>query len=303
MSLFFFFFFSPNPRLKNSSATNLLRQAFRFYDVIAALSSGTAPLSNDPICKNLEKPSPRRSQQQVSRVGGVDALLGLATSLWPVIQKLSGLLTLKHDLEASVAHGDVSGTRVMQAKFDAECAAVESLLDGWQPVMPPECSIHGDLEKLSPSARGKMRGFQSILNNALAYRHSALVYLYRTIYNSPRSHPVVQHHASVSLVHCKDTVLHEGPMGALLWPLFVASCEAVDPMDRQSARDTFQGITRRQGMANIDRAWEVVQEVWNRADEVDASDAQIPHGNIMAVGKKDLWRRVSEDMGVTIVFG
>ncbi|GAB0142694.1 hypothetical protein EsHS_00003234 [Epichloe bromicola] len=276
--------------------------AFRFYDVIAALSSGTAPLSNDPICKNLEKSSLRRSQQPVSRVGGVDTLLGLATSLWPVIQKLAGLLTLKTDLEASVAHGDVSGTSVMQAKFDAECAAVESLLAEWQPVMPTECSIHSDFEKLSSSAKGKMRGFQSILNNALAYRHSALVYLYRTIYNSPRSHPVVQHHASVSLVHCKDTVLHEGPMGALLWPLFVASCEAVDPMDRQSARDTFQGITRRQGMANIVRAWEVVQEVWNRADEVDASDAQMPNG-IMTMGNKDLWRRVSEDMGVTIVFG
>lgn len=290
-----------SPSRKNRTS-NFLEQAFRFYDVIAALSSGTAPLSNDPICKNLEKSSLRRSQQHVSRVGGVDALLGLATSLWPVIQKLSGLLTLKNDLEASVAHGDVSGATVTQAKFDAECAAVEFLLEEWQPVMPTECPSYSDFEKLSSSAKGKMKGFQSIFNNALAYRHSALVYLYRTIYNAPRNHPVVQHHASVSLVHCKDTVLHEGPMGALLWPLFVASCEAVDPMDRQSARDTFQGITRRQGMANIDRAWEVVQEVWNRAGEVDASDAQMPNG-IMAVGKKDLWRRVSEDMGVTIVFG
>jgi hypothetical protein len=54
-------------------------------------------------------------------------------------------------------------------------------------------------------------------------------------------------------------------------------------------------------MANIDKAWEVLQEVWNRADCADAfdSDATIVSGQ----RKKDLWRRVSEDMGMTIVFG
>jgi hypothetical protein len=90
-------------------------------------------------------------------------------------------------------------------------------------------------------------------------------------------------------------------MGALLWPLFVASCEAVEPADRDLASEAFRGIGQRQRMANIDKAWEVLQEVWNRADCADAfdSDATIISGQ----RKKDLWRRVSEDMGMTIVFG
>ncbi|KAG5974643.1 hypothetical protein E4U55_008131 [Claviceps digitariae] len=282
-----------------------LEDAFRFYDVIAALSSGTAPLSSYNTYRIPEDPSLcRPEQQQASNADEANALLGLATSLWPVIHRLSGLLPLKNELEDLVARSDVDLSKItaMQAEFDLECAIVETSLNKWQPLMPTECDLYGDTKTMSSSANGKMKELQSIFHNALAYRHSALVYLYRTIYNSPRRNPIVQHHASVSLVHCKATVLHEGPMGALLWPLFVASCEAVDTIDRHSARDTFQGITRRQGMANIDRAWEVVQEVWKRADKAETLGIQ-SFSTGMGMDRKDLWRRVSEDMGMAIVFG
>ncbi|KAG6040597.1 hypothetical protein E4U41_007791 [Claviceps citrina] len=279
-----------------------LEEAFRFHDVIAALSSGTAPLASENCYSDLDDSPLCRPEQRVSMADGVDALLGLASSLWPVIYRLSGLLALKNRLDDSAARGDVSEVLAVQAKFDAECAVVETSLHEWQPVMPTECAIYDDSNKMTSSAKDKMKELHSIFNNALAYRHSALVYLYRTIYSFPRRQSVVQHHTSVSLAHCKATVLHEGPMGALLWPLFVASCEAISPLDRHSARDTFRAITHRQGMANIDRAWEVVQEVWNRADDADASGTQPPSDGI-GMGRKDLWRRVSEDMGVAIVFG
>ena len=110
----------------------------------------------------------------------------------------------------------------------------------------------------STNERGRI---QSILNNALAYRHSAFVYLYRTIRDYPRSHPLVQRHAHLSLTHCIGTVSHEGPMSALLWPLFVAACEATSMVDRELARQTFVAIDKRQGMTNIERAWCIVQEV------------------------------------------
>ena len=94
-------------------------------------------------------------------------------------------------------------------------------------------------------------------------------------------------------------------MIALLWPLFVAACEAISDSDRALARTAFNAVERRQGMANIGRAWEIVQEVWRRADVLATSP-----GSPGSVGSKDregrkshLWRRVSQDMGVTIVFG
>jgi len=76
-------------------------------------------------------------------------------------------------------------------------------------------------------------------------------------------------------------------MSALLWPLFVAACEAMTAGDRALASDAFGGTERRQGMNNIMRAWEVVQEVWRRAD----------------LNENVNWRHVCEERGFSIVFG
>ncbi|KAG5973733.1 hypothetical protein E4U58_004458 [Claviceps cyperi] len=300
---------------RGDRTTVFLEEAFRFYDVIAALSSGTAPLSSDSYTNTRHESPPRaRSEQDLPTTDGPNALLGLATSLWPVIHRLSGLLSLKNKVQDALSRGDgdMFSIAATQGLFDTECAAIETCLHEWQPVLPTP-------EDAATSA-GTMKELQSIFNSALAYRYSALVYLYRTIYNFPRTHPAVQHHASMSLVHCRATVLHEGPMGALLWPLFVASCEAVDPVDRHSARDTFQGIAHRQGMANIERAWQVVQEVWRRADKADVGAGVLQGPSLGGgssrldvcrrveeeeedMGRCDEWRRVSEEMGVAIVFG
>ena len=77
-------------------------------------------------------------------------------------------------------------------------------------------------------------------------------------------------------------------MSALLWPLFVASCEAATEEDRELATNGFYGTERRQGMNNIMRAWEVVQEVWRRADAGDE-----------AVN----WTEICEEREFSIVFG
>lgn len=80
-------------------------------------------------------------------------------------------------------------------------------------------------------------------------------------------------------------------MSALLWPLFVASCEAAGEEERGMAKRAFEGTERRQGMINILRAWEVVGEVWRRVDEEVGEDTEVD------------WRDVCRDRGVDIVFG
>lgn len=96
-------------------------------------------------------------------------------------------------------------------------------------------------------------------------------------------------------------------MGALLWPLFVASCQAVMEQDRQLARDAFQLVEKRQGMINIKWAWDIVQEVWRVADRMEKSnDDQAPgarDSTVLDVSTPDLWRKVSKQMGISIVFG
>ncbi|KAI9163115.1 transcriptional regulatory pro-1 [Paramyrothecium foliicola] len=281
-----------------------LERAFRFYDVIAALSFGTAPLSTAPGHGCLAPFPPLDSRGAISPLGSVDALLGMATSLWPIIHRMSNLRGLKVEIDNAVSRGELSKVAVLRTEFETTASATESALNSWKPILPPEAKLGEDADATQDKVfeRGRL---QSIINNALAYRHSALVYLYRTIFNHPRSHRLVQHHAHASLTHCIGTVNNDGPMGALLWPLFVAACEATDVGDRDLARQTFVAIDRRQGMTNIERAWCIVQEVWRRADEEERMHQDFA-GHDMAVLTSvggDLWRRVSEDMGVTIVFG
>jgi hypothetical protein len=214
----------------------------------------------------------------------VDTLLGLSTNLWPIIHRLSHLLPFKKSLEAAVAAGESSKAAVLRTELENTSQAIELALESWQPTLDGTA-----IDNLAQETR-----IQSILSNAEAYRHSAFVYLYRTIHGSPRDHPTVQRHAHLSLAACSSVVslaaqCHDGPMSALLWPLFVASCEAATPADRALAQAAFGGTERRQGMNNIMRAWAVVREVWSRADAVGGGDVD--------------WRDICHERGLSIVFG
>ncbi|KAH8906852.1 hypothetical protein BR93DRAFT_978373 [Coniochaeta sp. PMI_546] len=391
-----------------------LERAFRFYDVIAALSNGTAPLSAAPAAGCLAPLSPLGAPTR-SPLSSVDTLLGMATTLWPILHRLSTLPSLKAELDAAVGADGVDGKAasssakiaVLRTEFEMSASSIEDALQAWQPYMPVsglsatatsrddvdevhwspnqedidmtnamKCAVELDADDESsltsnqkdpdrttgsgvtgcepgePGLSATHSRLQSILHSALAYKHSALVYLYRTVHELERSHHAVQRHTRASLRHCAGTVSAKGPMGALLWPLFVAACEATAEEDRALARQTFLGVERRQGMVNIERAWEIVQEVWRRADEVDGgdtpprteaehtsmgpgysplgefpmisfeelfgeglvSDPMVGGSTMSSAGVKtrtrqkrgrgaDLWRRVSEDMGVNVVFG
>ncbi|KAL1884084.1 hypothetical protein Daus18300_000195 [Diaporthe australafricana] len=298
-----------------------LERAFRFYDVIAALSFGTAPLSQAPG-KGCLHPFPPTGAPAMSSLSSVDTLLGMATSLWPIIHRLSKLSSDKTDLESACRDGQPSSMiAVLKTEFETNSQAIERALESWQPYLPPGFNPDDPPspeteERRHDSETAERSRLHSIFNNAMAYRHSAFVYLYHTIYGHPRGHASVQTHAHAALWHCLQTCSHAGPMGALLWPLFVASCEAVTDQDRALARDAFALVEKRQGMINIKWAWDIVQEVWRLADAMDSEgagggvddDAQqlVNLGGLPATGAlstPDLWRKVSKQMGISIVFG
>lgn len=221
------------------------------------------------------------------------------------MHRLSSLTGLRKEMRQAAARGELSKAAVLRTQFNTAASAVEHSLQTWQPVLPSEeisqACVEADgvfvSEEKTTASRKRL---QSILNSAIAYRHSGFVYLYRTVYGYDRSHSVIQNHTRISLENCMGTVINEGPLGALLWPLFVAACEAVEPSDRDHAEQSFQALARRQGMMNIDRAWCIVQEVWRRSDDGDEESGD---DEIMEEKKGDLWRKVSEAMGVTVVLG
>ncbi|KAH6608240.1 hypothetical protein Trco_004553 [Trichoderma cornu-damae] len=288
-----------NSQALNDPTGAFLERAFRFYDVITALSFGSTPILPAPGSGHLALFPPIDCRGATVPMGNADTLLGMATSLWPIIHRLSTLGGLKRELHSAELRGDHAKVAMLQTEFETTASAVELALQEW--VLPPDESSPNEAEK-NPTEVGVSAGkrhMQSILNSAMAYRHSGLVYLYRAIYGCGRRHAVVQRHTHISLNHCVGTVRNGGPMGALLWPLFVASCEAIDPMDRDLSRQAFTAVGRRQGMTNIERARRIVEEVWKRADNGEDVD-EMTH---MGEQETDLWRRVSEDMGVAVVFG
>lgn len=289
-------------------------QAFRFYDVIAALSFGTAPLSQAPGRGCMDPLPPTGDLPISSRLGSVDTLLGMSTSLWPIIHRLSKLSSDKRDLEVACQSGQPSSMiAVLKTEFETNSRAIERELERWQPILPadfnPDDAPSPETEeKKHDEATAERSRLHSIFNNAMAYRHSCFVYLYHTIYGFPRTHPSVQTHAHTALWHCLQTCSHAGPMGALLWPLFVASCEAVTESDRDLAREAFSLVEKRQGMINIKWAWDIVQEVWRLADLMEEeSNSKCGQAREMGAAElptaPDLWRTVSEQMGISIVFG
>ncbi|KAI0469343.1 hypothetical protein F4859DRAFT_142225 [Xylaria cf. heliscus] len=273
-----------------------LERAFGFYDVITALSLGTPPLSTAPSAGGL-LPVPPLDAPPASPLTNVDTLLGMATTLWPIMHRLSNLLFTKKELEDAQRMKLVSKVAVLRTEFETTSQAIEAALTQWKPCLPPNITIQDDVlvlkdagEEMPETAR-----LQSILHNALAYRHSAFVYLYRTIYGYSPKHELVQKHSHTALHHCVQTTAARGPMSALLWPLFAAACEAISTEDRELARKAFSEIEQRQGMTNIQEAWRIIQEVWKRLDSVDDD---------FPIGKTpDLWRTVCAEMGVTVVFG
>ncbi|KAI0450402.1 hypothetical protein F5B21DRAFT_438056 [Xylaria acuta] len=274
-----------------------LERAFGFYDVITALSLGTPPLSTAPSAGGL-LPVPPLDAPAASPLTNVDTLLGMATTLWPIMHRLSNLLSIKKELEDAQRMKQASKVAVLRTEFETTSQAIEAALTQWKPCLPPKITIQGDvlvLKGVVGEEIPEMARLQSILHNALAYRHSASVYLYRTIYGYSPKHELVQQHSHSALRHCVETTAARGPMSALLWPLFAAACEAISTADRELARKAFSEIEQRQGMTNIQEAWRIIQEVWKRLDSLDDD---------FPVGKTpDLWRTVCAEMGVTIVFG
>lgn len=267
--------------------TVFLERAFRFYDVIAALSLGTSPNTNTQPCSTpFPIPPVEGIPAESSPLSAVDTLLGFSTDLWPIIHRLSHLLSHKQSLEAAIASGEMSKATVLRTELESTSQAIELALTNWKPTCISELS-----DETVPGSPQETR-IQSILSNAEAYRHSAFVYLYRTIQSQPRTYSLVQKHAHLSLEACSNVVnlaekCQDGPMSALLWPLFVSACEAISDEDRKLALNAFCGTERRQGMNNIMRAWEVVQEVWRRAD----------------LGQDVDWRNICAERGFSIVFG
>ena len=194
--------------------------------------------------------------------------MGVITTLWPALQNLCDLAQLRRDSECAFHRGELAEATAMHQHLEAASLVLMAELREWKPPLNL-----GD-ERLD-GTESKSSVEQGILHNALGYRDSACVYLQRVVLRCPSEDTLVQRHAHDSLVHCYETACNSGvSLSALLWPLFMAACEARYPGDRKLAEQAFGALCQRQRMLNIERAWRVVCEVWRRADLAAGQDPQ-----------------------------
>jgi hypothetical protein len=211
----------------------------------------------------------------------VDTLFGLVADLWPMVHRLSTLYSMKIDLEKIEMTDPASDkAAAMRTDFDNIASTVELALHQWTPKIP------GSLVTTDIAADDSR--LQSILNNAEAYKQACFIFLNRSVFGLARSSPKIQAATKQALQACLRVVIFSGPMCALLWPLFTASCEAIDDVDRNVAQMVFRHLESRQGMQNIVTAWEVAEEVWRNGDSGEPERG---------------WRDIAADMGREVVFG
>ena len=55
-----------------------------------------------------------------------------------------------------------------------------------------------------------------------------------------------------------------------IYPLFVAGCEVEQEEDRQWVRERWAFMAARMWVGNVDRCWEITQEVWSRRNAANA---------------------------------
>ena len=217
-----------------------------------------------------------------SAMASVDTLFGLVADLWPIIHRLASLVDVKHNLDkqeaSSPARDDKTST--MRSDFETNTTSIELALQQWIPKLPPSAVT---LENPADDSR-----LQSIMSNAEAHKQASFVFLYRNLLSYSRSDPKVQTPTKQALQACLRVVIFSGPMATLVWPLFIAACEAVEDVDRNVATTVFRHLETRQGMNNIVTAWEVCEEIWRRSDA--------------GQGHLD-WREVAQSMEKEILFG
>lgn len=169
----------------------------------------------------------------------VDTLLGMATDLWPIIHRLSNLSEVQADLAEAEETGNSSKASVLRTELESTSSAIEMALKAWTPTPTTGTSIISTDNDDTTSQNPQL---QSIFHNAEAYRQAAFIHLYRYVKSHARRSTKVQTHTKAALHACLKVVEWAGPMSALLWPLFVAACEAVDGGDKEGAREVFRRV-------------------------------------------------------------
>lgn len=209
----------------------------------------------------------------------VDPLMGCATSLFPLIGKVASLCR-------KVRKVSTNSIAIISAAIELKEAIVQ-----WSP--PPFLSIERPEDATSE--------VQHALQTAEAYRYATLLHLHQAVPEIP-SWTSAQLAKKV-LVYLATVPLSSRLVIVQIYPLLAAGCEAYETEDRQWVESRWRSMASRMWIGNIDRCWEVMQEVWARRDESEAAQTAKELGKMrpIIVHSESSKRRFEEELAETDV--
>lgn len=243
------------PNSKDHPRLRFLCNTWLYVNVIAQLTS-----LDDGDANNLDIDLPAHPLPQFIEI---DPLLGSAHNLFPLI---GGVASLIRKVRKSTANS-------MDICREAE--VLQTAVESW---MPP----HGEIPKVEdPSLE-----VQHSVQTAEAYRWATLLYLHQAV-------PELPSRTTANLAHRILECLKSVPVSSRaiviqIFPLMAAGCEVVGE-NRTWVKNRWDTMRRRMMIGNLDRCWEVVEQVWRLrdADEVQKSKRGLQIADSIMNGKNN----------------
>lgn len=253
-----------------------------YMDVIARLTSIEDEDSTDfenllsPL-NNLATSSFSSSSTNATTMSEIDPLMGSAATLFPLIGRAANLCR------------KVQKSNSNSIAIISQAIEIKQAIEQWQ------------LSTSFSTPEDPTSEIQHALQTAEAYRYATLLHLHQAVPEIPSL--TCAELAKKVLVFLATVPLSSRLVIVQIYPLLAAGCEAKDDEDRTWVKDRWASMGRRMWIGNIDRCWEVMQEVWRRRDEASRQKEQEltrkNRGRIggMHGGSRDGVRRSDEYLG------
>ncbi|KAK9326770.1 fungal-specific transcription factor domain-containing protein [Lipomyces starkeyi] len=212
-------------------STIYLFQVFQYFDVMFSLSTHSQLRDRTLRLHNF--------LATYYRVHGrlrtdVDAVIGLASDLWPLIVQL-----------AVICNSSEFGANITsEVQFHANLLELE--LCAWEVPVPLSESLDGQEVAMQASAK--------------VYQIAAQIYLMYIVGQNDTNKMKALVKDGLEWLGRLCTL--DGNMAALLWPISVVASECVDVADRVFVKAVLTKLSKRQGMRNVDRVMRAIEKQW-----------------------------------------
>lgn len=191
----------------------------------------------------------------LKNVDYVDPLLGCAQSLFLIMGRVANLIS-KVRLSREK---DPKQVRNSLTNISLASELKQQLVD-WRPNISAQMAELGSKESKDSSW-----DFYSCISTAEAYRYATLLYLHEAVPEVPL---ILSHQLAEKIFVLLASIPSNSNLFIVhIFPLLVSSCEAEPGEEREWCLSRWASLSTKLWIGNIDRAFEVVKEVWRRKDE------------------------------------